>query len=120
VRDLEPEFGVSRISQLLGLAAQKEEILNSGGIYCWDLYPKNSVSKSPQNTRYFINHRARDSEILDGAGLSFMFLYLSLSFLFSLLFLSHNDSVSLTHYSPFFSSLRIRFGSIYSPSSDSW
>ncbi len=107
------------ISQLLGLAAQKRKILNSGGIYCWDLYPKNSGSKSPQNTRYFRNHRARGSEILDDAGLSFTFLYLSLSFLFFLLFLSHNDLVSLTHCSPFFSSLRIRFGSIYSLSSDS-
>ena len=57
------------ISQLLGLVAQKGKTLNSGGIYCWDLYPKNSGSKSPQNTRYFRNHRARDSEILDGAGL---------------------------------------------------
>ena len=38
----------------------------TGEIYCWDLYPKNSGSKFPQNTRYFRNHQTRDSEIFRG------------------------------------------------------
>ena len=69
------------ISQLLGLVAQKGKTLNSGGIYCWDLYPKNSGSKSPQNN---------DS------------VFIPLLFIFSSLLITQRFSLSHSFFSIFF------------------